>query len=223
MKIDLLAICGMPRAGTTFLHDLFAYNKLGNRFFAYHSHSGKGFASNPISTCEPRYINVHYRAREPITHAIRYLVEYWRDRIDNHDATIVYKHPQLIFHGPIDEDRLFRVKYIFCQRKYDAWQKSFMDMTKGQSVATITTDSMYRRYWGQDWFKPPTEIPERIKYLYDRMVFYIADFKSKLKPEQYSKFNFENPVGSLENIFAWLDIKADPSQLVKWYWRTKDI
>lgn len=222
MKIDLLAICGMPRAGTTFLHDLFAYNKVSDRFFALHSHSGKGFAANPMSTCEPRYINVHFRAGEPITHAIRFLVEFWRDQIDNHDITIVYKHPQLIFHGPIDEDRLFRVKYIFCKREFISWRKSFLDMTDGESIVEINTDSVYRKYWGQEWNIPPG-LAARAEHFYVRMEYYINEFKAKLRENQYYDFTFEDPVKSLENIFVGLDIKANPLQLVKWNWRTKDI
>jgi hypothetical protein len=221
-KVDLVAICGLPRAGTTFLHDLFAYNKLGNDFFALHSHTGRGFAANPLSTCEPRYLNIHYRHNEPITHAIRFLVSYWRDQINNHDVTVIYKHPQLIFHGPIDEDFRFRVKYIFCMRKYNAWRHSFLECTKGESIAVETEDSIYRPYWGKKWDTPPGE-NDRAEHLYVRMEYYIKLFKEKLREEQRCDFQYEDPVGSLTNILEMLDIDANPLRLINRHWRTKDV
>lgn len=223
MKTDLIAICGMPRAGTTFLHNLFADYKLGRDFFALHSRSGSGFASNPVSTCEPRYLNIYYIFNQPITHPIRIFTQYWRETIGNNDAAIIYKHPQLIFHGPIEEDFKFRIKYIFCMRKFISWRNSFLSFTKGGDPVNIhNTDSLYARYWGKEWKDPPG-IEDRCEHLYVRMEHYIKEFKKQIREDQYADFIYDNPINSLENIFDMLDIEIDAMHMVNRYWRTKDI
>lgn len=220
-RCDLVAICGMPRAGTTFLHDLFAGEKLGKEFFAWHSKiSGPHF---PMTTHEPRYLNLHYLYDIPIEPALMEIIRYWRDQIKNPDATIVYKHPQLVFHGPVFENYLLRVKYIFCQRNYEPWAESVHRYTGGgEGVAAVSIGSIYHKFWGQDW-QEPIELQDRYRYLWNRIKKCIADFKKQLPPQQYADFVYENPVGSLVNIFAMLGINANPQRKVDRYLRTRDI
>lgn len=220
-KCDLVAICGMPRAGTTFLHNLFACEKLGNEFFAHHSKILEPHF--PLSTHEPRYLNICYFYDIPIEQALVEIINYWRGQIKNPDATIIYKHPQLVFHGPIFETYELTVKYIFCYRIFKTWAESVHRYTNGgEGIARVSVGSIYHKFWGQDWQKPD-ELFDRYRYLYDRIKKCIIDFKKQLSSQQYVDFVYEDPVNSLINIFGMLGISANPQQMVDKYFKFKNI
>ncbi len=166
-KYDMLIICGLPRAGTTFLNNVFASGLFGKEYYAQHSLLFGGLGKHPLHLCESRMISIMLRYGIPVYDTLYTIDRFWRNQGENYDKILVFKHPLITLDLPLTNTRNFKTKYIFCTRDFEPWRESFISVNGHMGIHPDATDSHYEKHWPYENWKEPFYLDDRVKLVYD--------------------------------------------------------
>ena len=199
----LVVICGFPRSGTSYIHNLFA--NYSDKIYA----TKRGGKQDGVwSTNEPVVFgsfNCDYNL------LIKPFLEFHKKlgRLD-----VVYKHPQAVLFAPFKNHN---VKYIVCHRDRENWLEGALSYSP--TVASVDINSQItwvKDKWGGKWDNPKNT-NDRLLYLYD--IFKENIDKVKKYNDAYF-FNYHDPQNTLPSILKEFNLNVDLSNALK-SWRPK--
>lgn len=209
-RVDLIAITGLPRSGTTFLTQLFHTCNFENILCVSNK---EDFSFGSVCPAVFGQIYADDVSSYTIFHQF---VDYWRTVANNPNITIVYKHPQLLFAKDIPND--LNIKYIFCHREYDSWYRSFSNIEKGFIDGIYDDRNQWLVHnWPCNWYDP-IETKERSKTYYDLFNTRIGLMK-EMNRDKFVDFIFEEPERSLMNISDFLGVNININTVMNEIWR----
>lgn len=228
IKYDMLIICGLPRAGTTFVNNLFAVGAFGEQYYAHHSQEFGGLGRHPLHLCESQIIAMMFRAGMRIDNTLHILQRFWLSKAKGFEKIIVYKHPQIILQYPFVETNGIRIRYIFCTRDYEPWRESFIGINGHMGIHKDAIDSHYEKYWPKSVWAEPEDMEERLHILHAQITTICEDNRKKGKIFYYGndKRDVIDGVAGLVREFdvrfmrdATSDVWDRAEWLVDRYWR----
>jgi len=207
---DLIVICGIPRSGTTYIHDLFS--GAWHRTEQYSNWMGGGFNTN--GTSEPACIAKKFIDGDDPWAAIQSFVKEKRDELPNH--TVVYKHPQL-FSYPFNENEFpFKTFFIFCHREYDGWEKSALDHGISSLISYPFLFDWVKMIWTNS-HDEPQHPDERLKTFHEMAIKRIIEANKEVKNGVL--FSYDDPLTGIRRIIDGLGIDKDPKYIFENTWR----
>jgi len=237
--LDLIIISGLPRSGTTYIHNALArYGKKSNIFgirnvvrnsrfcdLELEDHQyveTDAFYDSPyFSNFLPDYKLPHWITSEPaicntyngdLTDIVLLLLKHWRIKLSNPTLTVIYKHPQASFRIPLTLPNN-KILYIICNREKENWKNAVIKDKFTDSVDINAGAPWVKANWGKEW-KEPIELDDRLNHLYT--IWNTINNKILSDPNLITfEFSYENPERDTNKILSYLNLKEFVKDAIK--------